>query len=60
MPTPPNIKGKKLQTTLKNADFNHLAELAKLMTTSNGDLASQILHDWLFANYATYKHHYSQ
>ena len=60
MPCPSNTKGKKLQTTMKDADFNHLTELAKLMTTSNGELSSQILHEWLIANYATYKHHYSQ
>ena len=60
MPTPLNTKGKKLQTTMKDADFNHLTELAKLMTTSNGELSSQILHEWLIANYAKYKHHYSQ
>jgi len=53
-------KNKKLQTTLRNADFNHLTELAELMTTNKSLLASQILNEWLVANYATYKHHYSQ
>jgi len=54
------IKGKKMQLMMPSADFDHLVELADLMTMSPSQLASFALKDWLLKNYCTVKHHYTQ
>jgi len=54
------IKGKKMQLMMPSADFDHLVELADLMTMSPSQLASFALTDWLLKNYCTVKHHYTQ
>ena len=54
------IKCKKIQISMPPADFDHLIELADLMTMPPSQLAAFALKDWLLKNYSTVKQHYTQ